>query len=88
MPVANLQVFQNRHLGAVCRFPNIFNRFEHFKIEFASGCHLPIFSLSLIVLSLNKTGGGIILYFRKSLNCKRRRELEISKTETLWAEIA
>ena len=36
----------------------------------------------------NKNGGGIILYFRKSLNCKRRRELEISEIETLWAEIA
>ena len=36
----------------------------------------------------NKTGGGIILYFRKSLDCKRRREIEISEIETLWAEIA
>ncbi|MEW8547185.1 MAG: endonuclease/exonuclease/phosphatase family protein, partial [Candidatus Thiodiazotropha sp.] len=36
----------------------------------------------------NKAGGGIILYFRNSLNCKRRRELEISEIETLWTEIA
>ena len=28
------------------------------------------------------------MHFRKSLNCKRRRELEISEIETLWAEIA
>ena len=36
----------------------------------------------------NKGGGGIILYFRKSFNCKRRHELEISENETLLAEIA
>ena len=35
----------------------------------------------------NKNGGGLILYFRKSLTCSRRAEFEISKLETLWAEI-
>ncbi|MEW8545919.1 MAG: endonuclease/exonuclease/phosphatase family protein, partial [Candidatus Thiodiazotropha sp.] len=35
----------------------------------------------------NKTGGGVILFFRKSLNCKRRPELEISNIETIWAEV-
>ena len=35
----------------------------------------------------NKTGGGFILYFIHSLKCKRRPEYEISKIETIWAEI-
>ena len=35
----------------------------------------------------DKSGGGLLLYFRKSLNCKRRPELEISKIETLWTEV-
>ena len=35
----------------------------------------------------NKTGGGLIMYFRNSLNVKRRLEIEISNTETIWAEI-
>ena len=35
----------------------------------------------------NKTGGGLILYFRNSIKCKRRHEYEIAKIETIWAEI-
>ena len=35
----------------------------------------------------SKTGGGLILYFRNSLNVKRRLEIEISNIETIWAEI-
>ena len=35
----------------------------------------------------DKTGGGLLLYFRKSLNCKRRQELKISKIEILWTEV-
>ena len=35
----------------------------------------------------NKTGGGLILFFRNSLNVKRRLEIEISNIETVWAEI-
>ena len=35
----------------------------------------------------NKSGGGLVFYFRKSLTCLRRAEFEISKLETLWAEI-
>ena len=34
----------------------------------------------------NKSGGGLVLYYRSSLNCKRRSELEISNIETLWSE--
>ena len=36
---------------------------------------------------LNKYGGGLIMYFRESLNVKRRPEIEISNLETIWAEI-
>ena len=35
----------------------------------------------------NKTGGGLILYFRISIKCKRRQDYEISKLETIWAQI-
>ena len=35
----------------------------------------------------NKSGGGVILYFRNYLTCSRRAELEISNLETIWAEI-
>ena len=34
----------------------------------------------------NKSGGGLVLYYNSSLNCKRRSELEISNIETLWSE--
>ena len=34
----------------------------------------------------NKSGGGLILYYKESLKCKRRLELEISHIETLWCE--
>ena len=37
--------------------------------------------------TINKTGGGVILYYRESINCRRKRELEISNIETLWSEI-
>ena len=35
----------------------------------------------------DKSGGGLILYHRKSLKCFRRKEFEISKIETIWCEI-
>ena len=38
--------------------------------------------------TINQTGGGVILYFRHSLNCRHKPELEISNIETLWSEIA
>lgn len=36
----------------------------------------------------DKAGGGVILYYRKSLKCKRKAELEISNIETLWSEVS
>ena len=35
----------------------------------------------------DKSGGGLLLYFRKWLTCKRRTELETSNIETLWTEV-
>ena len=35
---------------------------------------------------LNKTGGGLVLYYKDSINCNRRSEFEVSKIETLWSE--
>ena len=35
----------------------------------------------------NRLGGGLILYFRESLKFRRRPEYEISKIQTIWAEI-
>ena len=40
------------------------------------------------LLSFIKSGGGIILYFRKSINYKRRCAIEASNIETLWVEIS
>ena len=34
-----------------------------------------------------KAGGGVVLYYRKTINCRRRHEIECSQLETLWAEI-
>ena len=36
----------------------------------------------------NKTGGGVILYFRNTLNVRRRPDIEISNIETVWTEIS
>ena len=35
----------------------------------------------------DKSGGGVILYFRNTINCIRKEELEISNIETLWSEV-
>ena len=35
----------------------------------------------------NKSGGGLVLYHRNTLNRRRRPELEASNTETLWSEL-
>ena len=37
--------------------------------------------------TVDKTGGGVILFFRNSLNCRLKKELEISNIETLWSDI-
>lgn len=37
--------------------------------------------------TVNKFGGGLLLYFRNTIKYKRRPEFETSNIETLWAEI-
>ena len=37
--------------------------------------------------TIHKTDGGVIFYFRNSLNCRRKKEFEISNIETFWSEI-
>ena len=39
-------------------------------------------------VTIDKSGGGLILYFRNNINCKHRPEFEISKIETIWTEIS
>ena len=34
-----------------------------------------------------KYGGGLLYYFKESLNIKRRQDIEMSNIETLWTEI-
>ena len=35
----------------------------------------------------NKNGGGMIMYFRNTLTCTRRSEKEMSRIESIWAEV-
>ena len=35
-----------------------------------------------------KNRGGLLFYFKQSLNVKRRSDIEISNIETLWTEIS
>ena len=37
--------------------------------------------------AIEKAGGGVILYYRNSLICQHKKDLEISNTETLWSEV-
>ena len=35
----------------------------------------------------NKTGGGVLLYYRHSINLKRRTDLEVSQIESIWVAV-
>ena len=37
--------------------------------------------------TIEKDGGGVMLYYRNSLTCQRKKYLEISNIETLWSEV-
>ena len=37
--------------------------------------------------TIDKTGGGLMLYIRNTVKCMRRPEFETSKLETIWAEV-
>ena len=72
--------------------PDIFGMCETFLTSSVSDDQVAVDGFDLIRKdrsdTQNKAGGGVILYYRKSINCKRKCDLEISNIETLWAEIA
>ena len=72
--------------------PDIFGMCENFLTNSVSDEQLKLEGFDLIRKdrseTQNKAGGGIILYFRKSIHCKRRHEIEASNIETLWVEIS
>ena len=72
--------------------PDIFGMCETFLTSSVSDNQIAIDGFDLIRKdrsdTQNKSGGGVILYYRKSVNCKRRCELEVSNIETLWTEIS
>ena len=37
--------------------------------------------------TIEKAGGGVMLYYRNSLTCQRKKDVEISNIETLWSEV-
>ena len=72
--------------------PDIFGMCETFLTSSVSDNQIAIDGFDLIRKdrsdTQNKSGGGVLLYYRKSVNCKRIYELEVSKIETLWAELS
>ena len=72
--------------------PDIFDMCETFLTNSVSDEQLKLEGFDLIRKdrseTQNKAGGGIILYFRKSINYKRRCEIEATNIETLWVEIS
>ena len=72
--------------------PNIFGVCETFLDTDKSDGQVAIGGYDFIrndrCKTVNQTGGSVILYFRNSLNCRHKPELEISNIETLWSEIA
>ena len=71
--------------------PDIFGICETFLDFDVPDCQLNIQGLGFMRKdrsdTQNKSGGGLVLYYNSSLNCKRRSELEISNIETLWSEL-
>ena len=71
--------------------PDIFGMCETFLTSSVSDDQMAVDGFDLMRKdrsdTQNKAGGGVILYYRKSINCKRKCDIEISNIETLWAEI-
>ena len=67
--------------------PDIFGMCETFLVSSVSDNQIAIDGFDLIRKdrsdTQNKSAGGVLLYNCKSVNCKRRYELEVSKIETL-----
>ena len=75
---------------ATQRGPDIFRVCETFLEQSVSDCQVVIDGFSLFRKdrsdTQNKSGGGLLLYYRNSLNCRRRLESEGSHIDTLWSE--
>ena len=71
--------------------PDIFGLCETFLTDSISDDQIAIDGYDILRKDRSETqkkaGGGVVLYYRKAINCKRRHEIESSKLETLWAEI-
>ena len=71
--------------------PDIFGMCETFLTSSVSDDQMAVDGFDLMRKdrsdTQNKAGGGVILYYRKSINCERKCDIEISNIETLWAEI-
>ena len=72
--------------------PNIFGLCETFLDDGVQDCQIKIKGINFIRKDRSdnqrKCGGGLVLYYRDSLNCIRRPEFEISQIETLWSEFS
>ena len=72
--------------------PDLLGICETFLNESISCSQLTINSFDHIrkdrFVTQDKSGGGVILYFRNNINCERRPEFEVSNLETIWFEIA
>ena len=72
--------------------PDIFGLCETFLDDGVQDCQIKIKGFDFIRKDRSDTqrkcGGGLVLYYRDSLNCIRRPEFEISQIETLWSEFS
>lgn len=72
--------------------PDIFGLCETFLDDGIQDCQIKIEGFDFIrkdrSVTQQKYGGGLVLYYRDSLNCIRRPEFEISQIETLWSEFS
>ena len=70
--------------------PDIFGICETFLECSVPNCQLNIQGFEFMrkdrSATQDKSGGGLVLYYRNSLNSTRRPEIEISNIETLWSE--
>ena len=71
--------------------PDIFGMCETYLTASISDDHIVIDDFDILRKdrsdTQNKEGGGVLFYTRKSINCRRRHEIETSNIETLWAVI-
>ena len=85
------KIYELRISMARDKCPDIFGMCETFLTASISDDQIAIDDFDILRKdrsdTQNKVGGGVILYTRKSINYRRRHEIETSNIETLWAEI-